>query len=164
MTIVQVCLMGIIKSSCRNARKRNGIEKTANPLRVRYSFQLDDKVILPAQETKLSKTANMFTAIMRQKVTFTGTMQTLLNHARTFENDYAVGSVEVRTMEMLEEMMFSNFLRASSRTTNARFIRGAKVMIKSKVVHSLPVKLIRESPAVNTLGTMHLDDPRPDIF
>lgn len=48
---------------------------------------------------------------------FTDKMQSPLSYARAFEEDYGVRSVDVRILDIEEDMMSSRFLAANFRAT-----------------------------------------------
>lgn len=65
----------------------SGMGWAADSLCMHNAFQVDCKVISPSQAVKLSKIANIFTAIVRRKAIFADYMQRLLGYARSFQED-----------------------------------------------------------------------------
>lgn len=88
---------------------------------------------MAAQTIKLSKTADIFTAIVRYKATFTDTIQSLQRSARAFPEDYCVLFVDVRRWDIMEDMMSFNVLNANFRATYVRYIGVGRIMMNTKV-------------------------------
>lgn len=145
-------------SSVETLGDHNGVEWAAETLHIRYEFRLHAKRISLAQKIKLSKIANIFTAILRLEVTFTNLMRSLLSYSGAFEEDYGVLFVDIRIKDIVEDMTPSNFLTANFRATYTHYIRIGKMIIKYRVVLPLPVKLARDTPAAKTFGIKQLDD------
>lgn len=95
---------------------------------------------------------------MSREKRFTGTIQSFLNCARLFEENYAVSFVETRVLDILNDLMPWNILAANSKATYAHYICVAKMMMKNKGVLSLLVSLPMDAPVVKTLSITHLDD------
>lgn len=70
----------------------------------------------------------------------------------------------MRIMDIVEDMMFSNFLSVNSRVTHIHYIRVIKMMSKHQSVLRYLVKLEKDALASKTLGTVHLDDGSRYIF
>lgn len=99
-----------------------------------YSFRVEGGPISPAQAIKLSKSTNIFHAIVRCEVMFTDTAQSGLSYAREIEKDYSARIVDVHIPDIVEDMNSSMVLATSSRTTYIRFIRVSKTIIKNEGV------------------------------
>lgn len=104
-------------------RDEDGLEWASEPKRVCYAFRVGGKPISPAQAVKLSKAANISTAVLRCKATFTDMMRSLLSYARATEENYGVRSVDVRIVDIVGDMKYLGLLAANSRTTYIRYVR-----------------------------------------
>lgn len=112
---------------------------------MRYTFRVNGKPISSDQAIKLSKIDNILMRTVRREVTFTWTLQGLLRFAWAIEKEYAVRFVNVRIIDMLEEMKVLKFLAGSSRVTYILYITVEK-KFKHKGVLSVHVKLKNEAP------------------
>lgn len=126
---------------------------------MRYVLCYDCKTSIPAQAMKLRKITNISTAIMCRKISFTNAIQSVLNYARSFEEYYAASFVDARVLDIIDNMMPSNFLDVNSEAIYVRYICVAKMMIENKRVLLLLVSHDRDAPRVKTLRIIHLDDP-----
>lgn len=66
--------------------------------------------------------------------------------------------VDARVLEIVDDMMLSNFLAANPKATFARYIRVAKSMIKKESVPPLLVSLFMDAPVLTTPGITHIND------
>lgn len=88
-----------------------------------------EKPINLAHAIKLSKIANILTAILHRLTSYADTIQTLLNYARGFEKDFAVSFVHERFLDIVYDLMSSNGLPGNSRAAYARYICVDMMMI-----------------------------------
>lgn len=126
---------------------------------MRYAFYIDGKPVTLAQDIKLSKIANILIAIVRPETGSTDPVQSSLNYARAFEENYAVSFVDARVLGIVDYMMPSNVLAASSKAIYAHYILLAKMMIKNEGVLRLLVSFVMDGLVVKTLDITHLDSP-----
>lgn len=124
---------------------------TAEPLHMWYALLIVEKLMNSAQEIKPRKIANISTATVRWESSFPETIESVLNYARAFEEDYA--------MSFVDDMMSSNFFVANAMATYARYICVASTIIKTDRVFLLPVSLAMDALVVKTLCITHLADP-----
>lgn len=75
-----------------------------------------------------------------------------------FEKNYGIRSVDVRTMDIVEEMISSNVLPANSKATYIRYITVVELRTKHHGVLTFLVKLSKVCSAETALGITHLDD------
>lgn len=106
----------------------------------------------------LYKIASISKTIVRRKRTSTSKMQCLLSYSRAFEEDYGVHLVNMRIVDILEEMTYANFLGTNSKAAHLRYIRDGKMMLNHQRTLSLFVKLVKCLPAAKTIGITHLVD------
>lgn len=72
--------------------------------------------------------------------------------------------VEVRTIDIVKDLMSSDFLAATSGATYMRYITADKMVMRHLGALSLPVKLSKNALAAERFGIRHLDDSRLYIF
>lgn len=80
-----------------------------------------------------------------------------LNYAPALKEDITVHFVDVRIMDIVEDMTSLNLLAANSSVTYRRYIRVGKTMIKRQGVLPLLVKLAENAPLENTIGITYSD-------
>lgn len=102
-------------------------------LRMCNAFCVDDKAILPPWAIKHSKTARIYTAILRLKATFADKMKSFLSYTQEFKENCGVRFVHVRLMDILEDLMSSNFSAANSWATYVCYIWAGKMTKKTLV-------------------------------
>lgn len=136
---------------------RGSMRGAADPLHIHYTFQLDARVILPAQAIKLSSNANSFTAIVRLQEKFSDFIKSLLSYIRPFKENHGMCIVAMLVIDIVVDIISSGFLAANSRATYVRYIRVGKIMIKPKEVLPLIMNLDGNAPVVKTLGITHID-------
>lgn len=76
-------------------------EQALAALCMRYALDFDSKVISLGQTVKLSKIANISTAIVRCNTTFTDMMLILLRYMRASVKDFGLHFVGVRILDLL---------------------------------------------------------------
>lgn len=91
-------------------------------------------------------------------------MESLLSYVQLFREDYRLRFLNVRILEIVQEMIFSNILSTDSRATYLRYCKVPKMMMKNQGVLSLFWRLGQNPPAAKTLAITHLDGPRLYIF
>lgn len=106
----------------------------------------------------MSNIANISTAIVRHKETFTEIKQSLLSYARPFEKKCSLRFVDLCIMDIVCDMMSSSVLATNSWAAYVRYITAGEIMMKRKCVLVLLTNLGRDAPAVKALGVTHLDD------
>lgn len=84
---------------------KDGVECAAETLSMSYSFKVDRKPILLAKVNKLSKNANIPTAIVRNKAMSTDTKKSLLRYARAFGKEFFVRFFDMRMVKFVEDEM-----------------------------------------------------------
>lgn len=129
-----------------------------------YAFQIDGKPITAAQEIKLSKKANILTAILRREISFNDIIRSVLNYEQTFEEVYAVSFVDACVLELVDDTMSLNFLAVNCKEAYDCYSSVVKTMIKNEGVLPLLVSIAMDAPAVKTLGITHLADKGFYIF
>lgn len=77
---------------------------------------------------------------------------------QTCEEHYAVPFVNARVLDIMDEMMSSNFLAVSLRESYAHYCHVAKMVIKNEGVLPLLVDLVMVVSVVKMLSITHLDD------
>lgn len=82
---------------------------------------------------------------------FTDTVQSVLNDARVFEEDYAVIFVDMLLLEIIDDMILFKLLAANSNAAHARYFRFARMMIKNISVLPLHVSLTMKRLVVKTI-------------
>lgn len=85
-------------------------------------------------------------------------MQRLLSYAQAFEEAHCARFVDVRTLDIVENMIISEFLAANLRASYVRYVTVSKMMMHPGVVVPLLVKLGGSALAAKTLGIVHLGD------
>lgn len=95
----------------------NHLAWSAEPLRIQYAFHLDGKPIHLLKRIKLCNIEIISAAIVRRETRFTYTIQSVLNYARAFEEDYAVSLVKARLLDIVDVMMLFNFLATKFKAT-----------------------------------------------
>lgn len=96
--------------------------------------------------------------MVRREIRFIGTIQSVLNYARTFRERYAVSFVNAHVLDIVENMMSSKFLAENSKATYAWYIHAAKMMIKNNGALPLLVSLSVNVTVVKPMGIIHFDD------
>lgn len=87
------------------SRDKDGMKWATEVPHMRYAFWVAGKPISPAHARKISRIVNILAAIVRRKVTVAETAQSLLSYTRAFVVDYGVRLVDVRIMNIVENMM-----------------------------------------------------------
>lgn len=121
-----------------------------------HAFWKEGQLITPAQPIKLSMMTNISTGLLRRINTLADVSGGVLNYAREFEEAYNVPFVEARFVDILKNMMSSNFLAASSKATYVRQVRLAELMIGQSTVLPLIQRLRDERSERKTLEIAHL--------
>lgn len=125
---------------------------------MRYVLCVEGKSIASVQETILSMIEHISTPIVRSKNIFTVIMKSLLRYTREFEETYGVWFVDLRTMDIVENAIPSNFLADSSRATHIRYIIVGKMTTKYPGVLLLLGRLSKDARAANIVGITNVDD------
>lgn len=125
---------------------------------------LNDKAISPPLTVKLSKTANISTTIVRREATLTDSKRGFLIYALEYEEYYVVRFIDVRIMDIVNEMASSKFLTTNSRVTYVRLFRVGKLMMNHKEKLLLPLNHYRDALGAITLGITQFYKPTLYIF
>lgn len=96
---------------------------------------------------------------MQSEGTFMDTMLSLLNYAQVFKKDYGVRFVDLKTMDIVEDVLPSNALTVNCNASYILYIRVSRTMIKYQNVLPLLIKPEKNAPAARTLHITYLDDP-----
>lgn len=83
-------------------RAQEGAVRAVKSLRIRYTFRVECKPISRYQAARLSKTATIFTAIVRRKARVTKTMKSLQGYLRAFEENYGARFVNGHITDTME--------------------------------------------------------------
>lgn len=110
-------------------RDKGSLERASEPLGKRYALRVDDKPIPPSQRIEKSKIAIVSTVIRRREPALSDTMQSLLNYAKAFGEDYCVRFVDVCITDSVENMWSSTFLVSNYRGTYICFITVGEMMM-----------------------------------
>lgn len=102
--------------------------------------------------------ANMRIAIAPDEAGFADSTQNLLSHARASEENHGIGFIDVRIMDSVKDMMFSDFLAGSFKAGYIRFNSVDKIVIYHQGVLSLLVTLKKDTPAAMNPGSAKFDD------
>lgn len=86
-------------------------------------------------------------------------MKSALGYTRVFEEDHSVRLVYMRTMDIVEDMLSSNFLSVNSRTTYLRYSRDSEMIVKYRSVLPLLVKQGKNTPVAKIFEITHANDP-----
>lgn len=136
-----------LHSAVEMLRGEGNTEWAVKPLQNFYAFRAESRPILPYQSIKRSKIANIFTAVVRRKVEFTGTMQSVLSNRRALEEAYGTRSVDMHILDIVKDMMSSTFLPNNSRAIYTRYTTVAKMTIKYQSMLPFLAKLIKNASA-----------------
>lgn len=99
------------------------------------------------------------TMIVLREATFTETVQSSLNYERVRKKGRVLCIVDVRIIEIVDDMMCSKFLAATSRAPYVGYIMiGKRIMRHNDVPRSL-IHLCKDAPVLMTPGLTHTDDP-----
>lgn len=115
-------------------QKKDGVECFAEPLHMHYGFRVGGKATSPAEGVNLRKITNLSTAIVQREPMFPDTMQSLLSYVQAFEENYGVHFLHMRISDIMENIIYSNFLPTKSRATSKRYIGVDKMMRKNRGV------------------------------
>lgn len=115
-------------------------------------------LVSSAQTVKPSKITNVSTGIVRGGTYFTDTIRSFFNYTRTFQEHYVVSFGDALVLEKAYGIMSSRFLYASHKVTYERYMRVAKMIMRSAHVLPLPVSSAMDALVVKTLSITHLDD------
>lgn len=105
--------------SVEKIRDENLPGRVAELLRMCCTSCIDGKPVIPAHAFKLSKMRIVSTAMECRETSFSDSIQSVLNNAQVFEEDYAVSLVEESVLGIFNKMMQSNFLATNSKATCA---------------------------------------------
>lgn len=84
---------------------------------------------ISVEEIELKWNASIYTAIVRRKATSEEALQSSLRYRWAFEEVWAVGFLNVHLADIVEDMVFSNFLNASYSAINVLYsLCGHKVV------------------------------------
>lgn len=108
--------------------------------------------------------ANISTADVRREKRFNDTIQSVFRYAHAFEKDYEVRLFNALVLEIVDEMMSSNFSTTSSKAIYRRYIPADQMKIKTEAVLPLLVGFILNAEMSKTLGITHLDNFELHIF
>lgn len=97
-------------------RGEHGVNWPEDLLRTHHAFRVNGKTISPAQALEPRKIANITTAILQRKATFTDTMSGLLSQTRTFGGIYNIFSVSVFIMDIAGDRISPKFLAINSQS------------------------------------------------
>lgn len=140
-------------------RDDDSMISVADPLRMYQALPVDGKAISPAQSIKLSETTSVSTANVQREATFTDSMESMLSYTSRFEKNYGEHFVDVRVMDVIDDMACSNALALKSRPTFVCYIGVRKMSFIHKVELPLLIDLGRDMPVAETLGITNLDNP-----
>lgn len=82
-------------------------------MRIRSTFNTNDKPICLTQAIKLNQNAKIFTALVRRHLTSSDTMQSLLSYTSVIGEEHTVLSLNVGIMHVADDVEPKNFLPAS---------------------------------------------------
>lgn len=139
-------------------RDKDDEEGAPEPLRIRYMFRAGGKSISIAQDIKLSKVCNICTALVRRRSTFWNAMQSQLSYKQALEIGRGVRFIDVRIIDIVKDMIFSNLLTNHSWTAYVRYITVSIMIMKHQDLLARLVKLRRKALSARTLGITELDD------
>lgn len=105
-----------------------------------------------------AKLANISSAILQRRATFTDGMKSLLRYIRALEELCGVPFFTVRITDVVCYMMTSNYLAGSSRAAYIRHIRSRLVMTNKKQ-YFLLIDLRKDALVAKTLGITLLSKP-----
>lgn len=128
-------------------------------LRMCYASWIYCKPIWPVQAILQSKIANISIVIVQGEATFTDTLQILLSYERFFEEDYGVRVVDVRVMDIAEDMMSSEFFAARAKATYICYSTGKRMIIKLRGFSRVLLKLRMNAVMAETLDITYFHDP-----
>lgn len=103
----------------------------------------------------MSKIANISTENMQDEATYTDKTKSLLSYARVPEEDYGLRSVNVGISDIVEDVKFSHFSAANSKTMYTQYNRVDKMMIKIRAC-SLFLGSFAKTHLRQRLSALHL--------
>lgn len=130
---------------------------TAEPLRMRYAFCIDGKLVAPAQKIKLRKIRNVSTAIVRCETRFTDTIRSASSCAPVLEKIYVVSFVDNLFLSIFNDYVSSNFSAANSKAIYSCYIGFDNMMIKKKNFLPLHMTLVMNKPVLKRQCSRILD-------
>lgn len=93
---------------------------------MRYVPLADGRRTLPAHVIKLSKIANISTAIFQSKALSSNIMQSLMSYVRSFEESYGARFFDLGVMDTLVDTISSHFLEVKAIVTCVRYSTAGK--------------------------------------
>lgn len=111
-------------------RDEDGTESVSYSQRLRYVFRVIGVPNSPALVVKLMKIENIPTAIVWRKEMFRATLQSLQGFLEASEEENDMCFNAARLMDVVADMMFSNFLTINCEETYTCYITADEMMIK----------------------------------
>lgn len=131
------------------------IETTAYALRF---FGLR-KVHYVSPGNEAENIASVTTVIKRREAILADTIHCMLCYVRAPREGYGVRFVDVRITDIVEDMMFSNFLAANSTATYIRYLKVCKMIIFYQDMLSSLSKLFKDAPAAKPIVVIDCNNP-----
>lgn len=114
--------------------------------------------ICKAEKNALRKTTNKVTEIVRHYTNFVDVMKTSMNFAISFEEEYNKKFVATANLDIMKELMRSDFLRARDAQLFHGYILFAKMLLSHEREFT-PVEILTGDYELSTsLAISHLED------
>lgn len=161
------------RQRCRSVKMLRNEGVVALPvklLRMCYAYLVVGRYSMSAQVIKQREIANRSKAIVQSKTTFKNTIQTPLSYMQVFEEDFGLYFVNLRKLDIVEDMTSSNFLASTSTVAYIRKITVSKKMNEHQGVLNHLVKLSKDASVAKSLGmtnfydTRHYTSSEEDVF
>lgn len=90
-------------------------------------------------------------------------MHTLSSYADALKEDCGIRFVDMRIIDIVGDIMSSNFFAEKFKAAYKRFITGGRMMIRQQSVLPLLGKLGKNAPLEKTLKIIHIDGSTLDM-
>lgn len=106
----------------------------------------------------LSKLENKLTGIVYRDSKLLDFIEPILNFAITSKQKYHLKLAATRNMDVVKDMISSDFLTGMSSQPYYRYIRVSTMMMRRESIFSLPESCNANDAGSKRLGNSHLDD------